>query len=93
MAKIKFTRMVTSNTLETMIEYTLISSTLNKVCRMTIKPLEYLRDPTQLDPLRNLLKIRTWGIKWKRKINKTLKWVAWQWANAKIDKKKSCIEL
>jgi phage major head subunit gpT-like protein len=34
-----------------------------------------------------LLKIRTWGIEWKRIINKIKEWVAWQWANAKMDKK------
>jgi SUMO ligase MMS21 Smc5/6 complex component len=50
MAKQKFIGMVTPNTLETMIEYTLISSILNKICKMTIKPLEYPRNPTLLDP-------------------------------------------
>jgi hypothetical protein len=33
-----------------------------------------------------LLEIRTWGTKWKRAIDKTNEWVAWQWVNAKIDK-------
>ncbi len=33
---------------------------------MTTKPLEYPRVPTLLDPLKNLLKIRTWGTKWKK---------------------------
>jgi hypothetical protein len=37
-------------------------------------------------PLKNLLEIRTWGTKWKRKIHKTIEWAAWWWANAKIDK-------
>jgi hypothetical protein len=46
MAKRKFTRMVTPNTLETMIEYTLISNILDRICKMTTKPLEYPRDPT-----------------------------------------------
>jgi hypothetical protein len=46
MAKRKFTRMVTLNTLETMIEYTLNSNILDKICKMTTKPLEYPRDPT-----------------------------------------------
>jgi hypothetical protein len=41
---------------------------------------------TLLDPLKNLLEIRTWGTKWRRKIDKTIEWVAWQWVNAKIDK-------
>jgi hypothetical protein len=38
-------------------------------------PLGYPRDPTLLDPLKHLLKIKTWGTKWKRKINKTNEWV------------------
>jgi hypothetical protein len=63
--------MVTPNTLETMIEYTLICNILNRVCEMTTKPLEYLRDLNLLEPLNNLLKIRTWGTKWKRQIDKT----------------------
>jgi hypothetical protein len=33
-----------------------------------------------------LIEIRTWGSKWKPQIDKTIEWVAWQWANAKIDK-------
>jgi hypothetical protein len=61
MAKQKFTRMVTPNTLETIIEYTLISSILNKICKMTTKPLEYPKNPTLLDPFKNLLEIKTWG--------------------------------
>jgi hypothetical protein len=69
--------MVTPNILESMIEYTLILSILDRICEMTTKPLEYPRDPTLVDPLKNLLKIRIWGTKWKRKINKTIEWVAW----------------
>ncbi len=53
---------------------------------MTTKPLEYPRDPTLLDPLENLLEIKTWGTKWKRKFDTTIEWAAWQWVNAKIDK-------
>jgi hypothetical protein len=45
MAKRKYTSMVTPNTLETMIEYTLISSILNRICEMRKTPLEYLRNP------------------------------------------------
>jgi hypothetical protein len=41
-----------------MIEYTLISSILDRICEMTTKPLKYPRDPTWLDPLKNLLKIK-----------------------------------
>jgi hypothetical protein len=37
--------------LGTMIEYTLISSILNRICKMIKIPLEYPRDPTLLDPL------------------------------------------
>jgi hypothetical protein len=77
MAKEKFTKTVTLNTLETMIEYTSISSILNRICEMTTKPLEYSKDSTLLDPLKNLLEIKTWGTKWKRKIDKTLEWATW----------------
>ncbi len=69
--------MVTPNTLETMIEYTLISKILNRICKMTIKHLEFLKDPTLINPLKNFLEIRTWGTKWKRQIDKTIEWVAW----------------
>jgi hypothetical protein len=62
----KFMRMVTLNTLETIVIYTLISSILDRICEMTTKPLEYPRDLTLLDPLKNLLEIRTWGTKWKK---------------------------
>jgi hypothetical protein len=44
---------------------------------MTKKPLEYPRNNTKLDPLRHLLKIRTWGRKWKRVINKIVEWATW----------------
>ncbi len=60
-----------------MIEYTLILSILDRICKMTTKPLEYPRDPTLLNPLKNLLEIRIWGTKWKWKINKTTEWAAW----------------
>jgi hypothetical protein len=80
--------MVTPNTFETMIEYILISNILNKICEMIKTPLEYPRDPTLLDPLKLLLKIKTLGLEWKKQIDKTNEWVAWQWANAKIDQKK-----
>ncbi len=39
--------------------------------------LEYPKDPTLLDPLKHLLKTRTWGTKWKREFDKTNEWVAW----------------
>jgi hypothetical protein len=38
-----------------------------------------------------LLKIKTCGSKWKKQIDKTNDWAAWQWVNPKIDKKKSYI--
>jgi hypothetical protein len=44
--------MVTSNTLKTMIEYTLISSILDRICEMIKTPLEYQKNPTLLDPLK-----------------------------------------
>jgi hypothetical protein len=47
-------------------------------------PLEYPRNPTMLDPFTQLLKIRTWGLEWL--IDKTNEWVAWWWANVKINK-------
>jgi hypothetical protein len=53
---------------------------------MTTKPLEYSRDPTFLNPLKNLLQIRTWGTKWKMQIDKTIESVAWRWANLEINK-------
>jgi hypothetical protein len=37
------------------------------------------------------LEIKTWGTKWKRTIDKIDEWAASQWAKAKIDQKKSCI--
>jgi hypothetical protein len=32
--------------------------------------MEYPKDLTRLDSLKHLLEIRTWGIEWKREINK-----------------------
>jgi hypothetical protein len=61
LAKRKYIGMVSPNTLKTIIEYTLISSILNRICEMTTKLLGYPKDPTLLDPLKNLLKIKTWG--------------------------------
>ncbi len=71
MATKTFTTMATPNTLENMIEYTLISSTLNKICKMIKSPLEYPRDLTLLNPFKQLLKIKTRGTKLKRQIDKT----------------------
>ncbi len=41
---------------------------------MTKKLLEYPKNDTNLDPLRHLLKIKTWGRKWKRVIDKIDEW-------------------
>jgi hypothetical protein len=61
MEKRKLSPTITPNTLEIMIEYTLTSSILDRICEMTKKPLEYLRDDTRLDLLRHLFEIKTWG--------------------------------
>ncbi len=86
MAKKKFTTVVIPNTLETMIEYILISSILDRICKMRKMPLEYWRNCTLLNPFKQLLEIKTWGLEWKKQIEKKNEWAAWQWANAKIDK-------
>jgi hypothetical protein len=69
MARGKLQLIFTPNTLESMIEYKLISSILDIICEMTTKPWEYPRDDIQLFPLQHLLAIRTWGIEWKRIID------------------------
>jgi hypothetical protein len=61
MVRGKLPPIYTPNTLESMIEYTLISSILDRICEMTIKPWEYPRDNIRLLPLQHLLEIRTWG--------------------------------
>jgi hypothetical protein len=35
-----------------------------------------------------LLEIKTWGIEWKKAIDKTHGWATWQWVNVKIDKER-----
>jgi hypothetical protein len=87
MAKRKLSPTVTLSTLECMIEYTLISSILKRICEITKNPFEYPRNATRSDPLKHLLKIKTKGTKWKGVIDKIVGWAAWQWANAKIEKK------
>jgi hypothetical protein len=52
MAKRKFTTMITPNTLEIMVEYTLLSSIQNRICKMIKTPLEYPRNTTMLNPLK-----------------------------------------
>jgi hypothetical protein len=66
MERRKLTPNVTPNILESMIEYTLISSILNRICKMTKKSFEYPRDDIRLNLLRHLLEIRTLGTKWKK---------------------------
>ncbi len=61
MERRKLTPNVTLNILESMIEYTLMSSILDRVHEMTKKSLEYPKDHTRLNPLRHLLEIKTWG--------------------------------
>jgi hypothetical protein len=51
----KLTPNVTPNILASMIECTLLSSILDKICKMTKKPLEYPKDDTRLNPLQHLL--------------------------------------
>ncbi len=46
MARGKLPPIFTPNTLESMIEYTLISSMLDRICEMTTKPWEYPRNDT-----------------------------------------------
>jgi hypothetical protein len=60
-----------------MIEYTLISSILDRICEMTTKPWECQRDDIVLLPLQHLLEIKTWAKEWKRSIDKIDKWAAW----------------
>jgi hypothetical protein len=86
MARGKLPPIFTPNTLESMIQYTLISSTLDKICEMTTKPWECQIDDIHLFPLKHLLQLKTWVTKWKRKFDKTNEWVAWQWVNEKIEK-------
>jgi len=51
MTRGKLTPIFTPNTLDSMIEYTLISSILDKICEIIEKPWEYPKDDTQLLPL------------------------------------------
>jgi len=77
MVKKKIIAMVTPNTLETMIEYTLISIILDIIWKMIKTSLKFPRNPALLNPLKQLLEIRTWGSEWKKQIDKTNEWVAW----------------
>jgi hypothetical protein len=86
-ARGKLPPIFTLNTLELMIECTLISSIMDRICEMTTKPWDHPRYDIQLLPFQHLLHIITWGSKWKRVIDKTNEWAAWQWANVEINKK------
>ncbi len=76
MVKGKFSPIFTPNTLESMIEYILISSILERICEMSTNLWECQRDDSRLLLFQHLLEIRTWGKKWK-KIDKTNEWAAW----------------
>jgi len=86
MARGKLPPIFTPNTLESMIEYTLISNLLDSICETTTKPWECQKDDNWLFPFQHLFKIRTCGIEWKRSIDKKNEWATWRWTNAKIDK-------
>jgi len=77
MGRRRLTPNVTPNTMQSMIECTLISSILNRIREMTKKPLDYPKYDTQLIPLWHLLENKRWGTKWKRLIDKIDEWVAW----------------
>jgi hypothetical protein len=77
MARGKLPPIFRLNTLESMIKCTLISSILDRICEMTTKPWEYPRYDNWLLPFQHLLHIITWGIKWKRLIDKTNEWALW----------------
>jgi hypothetical protein len=62
MAREKLPSIFTPNTLELMIEYTLILSIMDRMCEITTKPWQYPRNDTWLLPLQHLLEIKTWGI-------------------------------
>jgi hypothetical protein len=76
MARGKFSPIFTPKTLESMIEYTVISSIFERICEMTTKPWECQRYDNKLFPFQHLLKIKTWGEKWKKIIDKTNGWAA-----------------
>jgi hypothetical protein len=50
MARRKFSPIFVTNTLESMIEYTLISNIFEIICEMTTKPWECQRDDSWLFP-------------------------------------------
>jgi hypothetical protein len=70
MVRRKFSPIFTLNTLESMIEYTLISKILEKICEMSTNPWECERDDSWLLLLHHLLEIRTWGKNGKKQKTK-----------------------
>ncbi len=60
------TPIYTPNILESMIEYTPISSILDRICEMTTKPWEHLRDYIQLLPMNmgNKMEKDNWKNRW-----------------------------
>jgi hypothetical protein len=59
MARGKLPLIFTPSTLDSTIEYTLISSILDRICKMTTKPWEYPRNDIQLFLIQHLLEIKT----------------------------------
>jgi hypothetical protein len=76
MGRRKLSPTIKPNILKSMLEYTLISSILDRIYEMKKKktPLGYLRDDTKVDPFQHLVEIRTRGTKWKRVIDKIDEW-------------------
>jgi hypothetical protein len=60
MVKRKLSPTITPNTLESMIEYMLISNILEIIYEITKKLLKYPKDNTKLNSFMHLLEIRTW---------------------------------
>jgi hypothetical protein len=60
MVKRKLSPTITPNTLESMIEYMLISNILEKIYEITKKLLKYPKDNTKLNSFMHLLEIRIW---------------------------------
>jgi hypothetical protein len=55
------------------------------------KPLEYPKDPTLIDPRKNLLEIKIWGIDWKRKFWQNIWMGNMAMGECKNWQRKSCI--
>jgi hypothetical protein len=77
MARGKLPPIFTPNTLESMIEYTLILRIMDRISEITTKPWQYPRNDTWLLPLQHFLEIKAWGIEWEKIIDKTNEWATW----------------